>query len=185
MNNNTNNSKVDSENENPELPNVNSKKDSQASKPHDLEAELENSKKEYLYLRAEFDNFRKNSIKERSELIKFSGQNIAKDLLGVLDVFQKALETNVTSDNFESFVDGIKLTEKELTDIFSKHGIREINCKHKAFNPSEAEALSQSPSTDVKEGFVYSVIRKGYFYHEKVLRHAQVTIATKPASSES
>ncbi len=185
MNNNTNNSEIDTENEIPEPPNVNSEEEPKALELESLKTELKNSKKEYLYLRAEFDNFRKHSIKEHSELIKFGGEAIARDLLTVLDVFQKALEMKVSPKNFQSFLDGVKLTEKELKGVFSKHGISEIDCKNKPFNPSQAEALSQFPSADIKEGLVYNVMRKGYFYHEKVLRHAQVIIATKPVSSKS
>ncbi|MGH1469419.1 MAG: nucleotide exchange factor GrpE [Bdellovibrionales bacterium] len=174
--------KVDIENEAPDLPENDTPP---LSETETLKSELEASKKEYLYLRAEFDNFRKQSIKERSDLMKFGGEYIARDLLNALDVFEKALEMEVTSENFQSFLDGVKLTEKELKAVFTKHGINEIDCKHKPFNPEQAEALSQVPSPDLEEGSVYDVMRKGYLYHDKVLRHAQVVIATKPASSEN
>jgi len=147
----------------------------------EIKAKLANAEKEYLYLRAEFDNFRKQSIKERSDLLKFGGEPLARDLLNVRDVFQKALELNVTPENFQAFLNGVEMTEKELSTVFAKHGIFEIECKEKPFDPEKAEALSQIPTTDVPEGFVYDVMRKGYLYHDKVLRHAQVVIATKPS----
>lgn len=149
-----------------------------------LKVELETSKKEHLYLRAEFDNYRKQSIKERSDLLRFGGESIARDLLNVLDVFEKALSMDVTAENFQAFLDGVKLTEKDFKDVFVKHGINEIDCKNKLFNPEQAEALSQVPSEEIGEGFVYDVMRKGYLYHSKVLRHAQVVIATQPPSNE-
>lgn len=145
-----------------------------------LQEQLETSQKEHLYLRAEFDNFRRQSIKERSNLLRFGGESIARDLLNVLDVFEKALAMEVTSENFESFIEGVKLTESEFKGVFTKHGILEMDCKEKAFNPEQAEALSQVPTADLEEGHVYDVMRKGYLYHDKVLRHAQVVIATKP-----
>ncbi len=145
-----------------------------------VKEELENTKKEHLYLRAEFDNFRRQSIKERSNLLKFGGEAIARDLLNVLDVFQKALDMDVNAENYTSFIDGVKLTETELKNVFSKHGITEIECKEKPFNPEEAEALSQVPTDSIDDGHVFDVMRKGYRYHDKVLRHAQVVIATKP-----
>jgi len=147
----------------------------------ELKEKLAKSEKEYLYLRAEFDNFRKQAIRERSDLLKFGGEPLARDLLSVRDIFQKALSSDVTPENFQSFLNGVEMTEKELSTIFAKHGIFEIDCKGKSFNPEQAEALSQVPTTDVPEGHVYDVMRKGYLYHDKVLRHAQVVIASKPS----
>lgn len=142
---------------------------------------LAQAEKEHLYLRAEFDNFRKQSIKERSELLKFGGEPLARDILSVVDIFQKALEAEVTTENLKAFVNGVEMTEKELKTLMTKHGISEIECKGKAFNPEQAEALSQIPTEEVPEGHVFDVMRKGYLYHDKVLRHAQVVIATKPS----
>ncbi len=183
MSNETQDPKAEIENDTPDLPENEATETPEVSEIDALKAELEASKKEHLYLRAEFDNFRKQSIKERSDLMKFGGEYIARDLLNALDVFEKALEMEVTSENFQSFLDGVKLTEKELKAVFTKHGINEIDCKHKPFNPEQAEALSQVPSPDLEEGSVYDVMRKGYLYHDKVLRHAQVVIATKPPES--
>lgn len=146
----------------------------------DLQAQLDEANKEHLYLRAEFDNFRKQSLKERSELLKFGGEAIARDLLEVADVFEKALAMEVTPENLQSFLDGVKLTKKELKSVFNKHGIQEIDCKEKPFDPSTSEALSQIPTTDLKDGLVYDVMRKGYLYHDRVLRYAQVVVATNP-----
>jgi len=151
------------------------------SELEELKLKLEKSEKEHLYLRAEFDNFRKQSIKERSDLLKFGGEPLARDLLNVRDIFQKALDSEVTPENFQAFLSGVEMTEKELSTVFAKHGIFEIECKEKPFDPEKAEALSQVPTAEVEEGHVYDVMRKGYLYHDKVLRHAQVVIATKPS----
>jgi len=151
------------------------------SEVEDLTLKLEKAEKEHLYLRAEFDNFRKQSIKERADLLKFGGEPLARDLLNVRDIFQKALDSEVTPENFQAFLSGVEMTEKELSTVFAKHGIFEIECKEKPFDPEKAEALSQVPTADIEEGHVYDVMRKGYLYHDKVLRHAQVVIATKPS----
>jgi len=153
--------------------------------PQDLLKDLEKQKQEYLYLRAEFDNFRKQSIKERADLLKYGAERIARDLLNVSDLMDKAMSLEVTPESLESYVTGIDLTAKELLKTLDKHGIREIDCKGKVFDPNNSEALSQVPSEDVKDGHVLEVMRKGYAYHEKVLRPAQVVIATAPPKSES
>ena len=150
----------------------------------ELAATVKQKDKELLYLRAEFDNFKKQTIKERSEILKYSGQTLALDLLSVVDVFEKALEQNVTEQNYKNFVDGVKLTEKQLNSQLDKHGIREIKCKGQVFDPNQCEALSQVPAKDVKDGEVIDVMRKGYMFHDKVLRHAQVVIASVQNSKE-
>ncbi len=151
-----------------------------AAEPKNLAADLEKQKQEYLYLRAEFDNFRKQSIKERSDLVRFGAERISRDLLNVIDLMEKAMSVEVTPETISSYVEGISLTAKELNKTLEKHGIREIDCKNKAYDPMNAEALSQVPSNEVSDGHVLEVMRKGYKYHEKVLRPAQVVIATKP-----
>lgn len=145
----------------------------------DYQKLYEDKEKELLYLRAEFDNFRKQSIKERSELIKFGAEALSRDLLSVIDVFQKALESDVNAENFKAFVEGVSLTEKELINVLDKHGVRNFECLGKAFDPNNAEALSQIPSPEHKAGEVIEVMRKGYSYHDKVLRYAQVVIAAE------
>lgn len=147
--------------------------------------DLEKQKQEYLYLRAEFDNFRKQSIKERADLLKFGAERFARDMLNVSDLMDKAMSVEVTPESLDSYVEGIDLTAKELKKTLDKHGIREIDCKNKAFDPNNSEALSQVPSSEVEEGHVLEVMRKGYAYHEKVLRPAQVVIAKAPEETNS
>lgn len=151
----------------------------------ELASTIRDKDKELLYLRAEFDNFKKQTLKERTELLKYAGQNLALDLLSVVDVFEKALELDVNEKNYKTFVDGVKLTEKQLNSQLDKHGIREIKCKGEVFDPNKCEALSQVPSVDAKDGEVIEVMRKGYMYHDKVLRHAQVVIASAAPSKDN
>lgn len=143
----------------------------------DLKAQLLKATNDYLYLRAEFDNFRKQSIKERSELLRFGGERLAKDLLDSLDIFETALSAEVTPENFRSFVDGIKMTSQQLTSCLQKHGITHIDCLGQPFDPSTSEALSSEPTDSVPEGHVTKVFKKPYKYHDKVLRIGQVIVA--------
>lgn len=143
----------------------------------DLKAQLLKATNDYLYLRAEFDNFRKQSIKERSELLRYGGERLAKDLLDSLDIFETALSAEVTPENFKSFVDGIKLTSQQLTSCLQKHGITNIDCLGQPFDPSTSEALSSEPTDSMPEGHVTKVFKKPYKYHDKVLRIGQVIVA--------
>lgn len=132
---------------------------------------------DYLYLRAEFDNYKKNMIKERSDLLKYAGERLAYDLLGILDVFEKALKIDVTANTLKSFKEGIEITALELKKTLEKHGIHEIPSLGTDFDPNLHEALTQVPSKDHKENTIMDVFKKGYKYHDKVLRHSQVVVA--------
>lgn len=160
------------------LNNVTDIKDNKAE-PTSEEA-LSQMRNDYLYLKAEFENFKKNNIKERSEILKYAGERFAFDLLSVLDIFDKALESEVNKDNWPAFVDGVKLTSKELRATFEKHGIKEIESLKKAFDPRFHDAMTMVPTPDAAPNTIIEVFRKGYIMHDKVLRPSQVVVAKGP-----
>ncbi len=143
----------------------------------ELQAQLLKASNDYLYLRAEYDNFRKNSIKERADLLRFGGERLAKDLLETLDIFETALASEVNSENFQVFVDGIKMTAQKLSEALQKHSITAIECEGKAFDPVINEALGSEPTDKIPPGHVTKVFKKPYKYHDKVLRVGQVIVA--------
>ena len=138
-----------------------------------------------LYLRAEFDNFKKQSIKEKSDLLLYAGERMAFDLLNTLDVFEKALDQDVNESNYKNFIEGISLTAEQLKSDLKKHGIEEIKCKGKPFDPNTCEALSQIPAPDATEGEILEIMRKGFMFRNKVLRYAQVVTATAISAFEA
>lgn len=139
--------------------------------------QLTKSNNEYLYLRAEYDNYRRQSIKERSELIKFGGERLAKDLLETLDIFDSALSLEATPETLKNFVSGIELTAQQMRSTLQKHNIVEAPALGEAFDPALHEALGSEPNDQIKEGHVARVFKKAYKYHDKVLRPAQVIVA--------
>jgi molecular chaperone GrpE len=146
--------------------------------PKDLKIqELEKFKNDYLYLRAEFDNYKKQMIKERSDLLKYGGERLAYDLLNILDIFEKALSTELTAQTMSSFKSGLEMTSSELKKTLERHGIQEISSLGQKFDPTYHEALSQIPSKDHSEPTVLEVFKKGYKYHDKTLRHTQVVVS--------
>lgn len=144
------------------------------------EEALSKMRNDYLYLKAEFENFKKNNIKERSEILKYAGERIAFDLLVVLDIFDKALEAEVTKENWPAFVDGVKLTSKELKSTLEKHGVKEIESYKKDFDPRYHDAMTMVPTADASPNTIIEVFRKGYLIHDKVLRPSQVVVAKGP-----
>lgn len=140
----------------------------------DLYAQLE---KEHLYLRAELENMKRQNIKERSQLLRYGGERLAKDLLDTLDNFKSALATELNSENLSSFRQGIEMTFQSLSQTLEKHGIKEVPCLGLAFDPNTQEALSSEPTDHYPEGHVSQVFKAPYLYHDKLLRPGQVIVS--------
>ncbi len=142
-----------------------------------LREDLTKAKNEYLYLRAEFDNYRRQATKERSDLIRFAGERLAKDLLDTLDIFDSALAAEVTEANFKNFVSGIELTAQQLRSTLAKHQITELPSQGVMFDPNLHEALSSEVTSTVPPGHISRVFKKAYKFHDKMIRPAQVVVA--------
>ncbi len=173
-------STIGSEASKDELKDKREKKTEELLIEEDLSTLLMEEKKQNLYLRAEYDNYRKQAIKERAQLSKFGAEKISFDLLNVLDNLDSASELELTKENFESFKTGVDMTMKELRDVLTKHGIHSIDCEGKAFDPAIHEALSNEPTDKVPAGHISRVFKKAYKYHDKILRPAQVVVAIEP-----
>lgn len=145
-----------------------------------LQAECDKAKKDYLYLLAEFDNYRKNAIKERSELIKYGSERFVREFLGVYDNIERALDSELTADNIESFHAGVKMIAGELRSLLQRHGVEELKAEGQVFDPNKHEALSSEPREDLPPGHVSKVFKKAYKMHDKLIRPAQVTVSSAP-----
>jgi molecular chaperone GrpE len=142
-------------------------------------------KNEFLYLKAEFENYKRHVIKERSELLKFGAERVARDILEVVDNFERALQVKVSPETFQNFKVGVEMTAKELKDTLTKHGVQEIPSEGQAFNPAHHEAISSEPTAEVPVGHIARVFKKPYKLHDKVIRMGQVVVATAPATKAS
>lgn len=145
-----------------------------------LQEEVTKFKNEYLYLRAEFDNYKRHAIKERADYLKYGSERLARDLLAVLDNFERALSIQINPETLPQFAKGIEMTAQELKSTLQKHGIQELPCEGTPFDPNFHEALTSEPSSAMPEGHVLRVFQKAYKYHEKVLRPAHVVVSKKP-----
>lgn len=137
-------------------------------------------KNDFLYLKAEFDNYKKNVLKERSDLLKFGAERVSRDVLDVVDNFERALEFKITADNVDNFKKGIEMTAKELKDVLTKHGIQEVPALGQVFNPQFFEAISSESTAEHPEGSISRVFKKAYKLHDKIIRMGQVMVAIKP-----
>ncbi len=152
----------------------------ESSELEKLQAEAEKYKNEFLYLRAEFENYKRHAVKERSDLMKYAGERMAKDLLGIVDNFDRALSVEVKPESLDTYIKGIEMTSKELKSLLEKHGIKEISSENQPFDPNIHEALGSEPTDKIPEGNVLRVFEKPYKYHDKILRPGRVVVARKP-----
>lgn len=144
---------------------------------------IEKQKNDYLYLRAEFENYKRNSIKERSDLSKYGAERFVKDLLEVVDNFERGLAMQVTAENFKTFHQGVEMTAQELRSLLQRHSVVELKADGAPFDPAVHEALSSEETTAVPAGHVFRVFKKPYKLHDKVIRHGQVIVAKAPSET--
>ena len=142
-----------------------------------LEKELENSKKEYLFLMAEFDNFRKRTLKEKSEIIKNGAENAMRDLLPVIDDFERALKAIDENGELESLKQGVDLIYSKFMKYLERNGVKPIDSTGKEFDTELHEAVTTFPAADESQkGKIVDTVQTGYTLNDKVLRHAKVVV---------
>ena len=146
-----------------------------------LEDKVKELEDRLLRSAAEVENIRKRSEKERSEAYKIGISLFVKDFVPVLDNIERALASLKGSDeiNYESFVEGISATEKDIISLLEKHGIQQINPINEKFDPLFHEALFEAESDDHEPGFVTQVIEVGYVIDKRLIRAAKVGVASK------
>ena len=143
----------------------------------DTKAELEKSKKEYMFLLAEFDNFRKRTLKEKSELIKNAAEGAMKDLLPVLDDFERAIQATSESNDVESIKEGVNLIYNKFVTYLEQKGVKAIESQDADFDTEYHEAVTTFPTDDEsKKGKVIDTVQKGYVMNDKVIRHSKVVV---------
>ena len=143
----------------------------------ELQQEVEKEKKEYLFLMAEFDNFRKRTLKEKSEIIKNAGENVLKGLLPIMDDFERGLKAAENSPEADSVKEGLKLIYSKLQKYLNQNGVKEFDPADDTFDTEKHEAISVVPVPDEeKKGKILDTVEKGYTINDKVLRHAKVVV---------
>ncbi len=162
---------------------VSDKKSKRFKIRHAAEKALEEEKAKYAelndkYLRlfSEFDNHRKRTAKEKLDLMATASENVIKDILPVLDDFERALQ-NMEKNGNETDLQGVTLIFNKLKDTLKKKGLEEIEAMNADFNTDEHEALTMIPAPEEdKKGKVLDVIQKGYKLNGKVIRFARVVV---------
>ena len=143
----------------------------------ELQEQLDKEKKEYLFLMAEFDNFRKRTLKEKSEIIKNAGENVLKGLLPIMDDFERGIKAAENSPEADSVKEGVSLIYNKFKKYLNQNGVKEIDPSDDTFDTEKHEAISVVPVPDEnKKGKILDTVEKGYTINDKVLRHAKVVV---------
>lgn len=141
------------------------------------EEAIEQKDKEYLFLMAEFDNFRKRTVREKAEIIKNGAENVLKGILPIIDDFERGIKAMNENTDANSVKEGIEMIYTKFIKFLQQNGVNEIASEDAAFDVDLHEAIAMVPVEDEsKKGKVIDTITKGYTLNDKVIRHAKVAV---------
>ena len=145
---------------------------------HKLKNDLKESSEKVLRLAAEMQNYKKRNEIEKSNMLKYANEDLAKSLLPILDNFERAirLDDNDLSDEVSKFLSGFKMILGNLTALLDKFEVREVECLGLEFDPHVAEAVLTEHDESKPENVVLEVLTKGYKYKDKLIRPAMVKV---------
>ena len=148
------------------------------SETEQLQQQLEESKKEYMFLMAEFDNFRKRTIREKADIIRNATERAMKDLLPVVDDFERGLAAMAETTDANAVKEGMELIYNKFIKYLEQYGVKAIESTGADFDTELHEAIAMVPSPDESQkGKVIDTIMKGYTINDKVIRHSKVAVA--------
>jgi molecular chaperone GrpE len=154
-----------------------SKKDKKEGKVSELEFKLGELTDKHLRLQAEFDNFRKRTMKEKADLIKSGGESVLIAILPVVDDFERAIQSLKEIPEEDPGKLGTLLIYSKLREFLKQNNVKEIDAYGQDFDVDHHEALTKIPAPDEKlKGKVVDVIQKGYLLNDKVIRYAKVVV---------
>lgn len=152
--------------------------ESEVSELEDLKNQLSEHKDKYLRLVAEFDNYKKRTVKERIDLIRNASQELIQELIVILDDFDRAKRISEEQKNEQIFPEGMRLVHQKLLGLLQSKGLEAMETTGKLFDPQNHEAITEieTSNADMK-GKVFDTIEKGYLLNHKIIRFAKVVVA--------
>lgn len=142
-----------------------------------LKAEIEEEKKKYLFLMADFDNFRKRTLQEKQDLVKNGGQKVLEGILPVVDDIERAIDAIAQGGDIDSLKEGVDLIHNKLLGFLKSNNVMPIESTGELFDTDFHEAVTTFPApSEEQKGKVIDTVLKGYTINDKVLRHAKVVV---------
>jgi molecular chaperone GrpE len=146
----------------------------------DREASLKDLNNRYLYLQADFENFKKIKAKEKQDLLKFGNEVLIKELIPVIDNLERAIEHADKSEEGKGIIEGVQITLNEFFKVLERAGVERVDAVGKKFDPNFHEALFQEEREDMEQDTVTTELQKGYTLNGRLLRPARVAVSKKP-----
>jgi len=142
------------------------------------QVEIERLKKDLLYLRADFENYRKRMLREQEQTIKFANEKMVKELISVLHVFDMALASASPPKvaDVGTILSGMEMTHREFSQLLTRFGVEFIGTVGDKFDPSLHEAVTQEGSRELPDNTVKSVLQRGCLLHGRLLKPARVVV---------
>ena len=139
--------------------------------------EIEEEKDKYLRLSAEFDNYRKRTMKEKAELILNGGEKSLSSILPVVDDFERAIKTMETATDVNAVKEGVELIYNKFMAVLAQNGVKVIETKDQPLDTDFHEAIAVIPApSEAQKGKILDCVQTGYTLNDKVLRHAKVVV---------
>ena len=152
-----------------ELTNIN-------NKIQQLEQELEEKDNQILRVQADYDNYRKRTKNEMASNRKYQSESLAKELLSALDNFERALQTDVSSEDGKALLQGVEMVYRNILEVFKNEGIEPIEAVGKEFDPHEHHAVMQGQDDQYETNVVIEELQRGYKLKDRVIRPAMVKV---------
>lgn len=149
----------------------------ESGEQQELQQKYDELNDSYLRLFADFDNYRKRMLKEKADIIKSGGEKVLKDIIPLIDDFERAIVALHQSDDKEAILEGIDLIYNKFMNFLQQHGIKEIEAIGLPFDPEKFEAVGTIPAPEEsQEGVVIDLVQKGYTLNDKVIRFPKVIV---------
>jgi len=168
---------------------VNKKGKTKKKKKEDLKKSLEEKEEELrqkhdclLRNQAEFENFKKRTAREKADLLKFGNESLMRELLPVIDNFERSLAHAKDAPSIDDIISGLDLMEKDLVRKLEKFGLKAISAQGEPFDPLKHEATLQIETSEHPENTIVEELQKGYCIHDRLLRPAMVSVAKAPST---
>ena len=143
----------------------------------DAQAVIEEQKDKYLRLSAEFDNYRKRTMKEKAELIPNGGEKSISSILPVIDDFERAIKTMETAKDVKAVKEGVELIYNKFMAVMAQNGVKVIETKDQPLDTDYHEAIAVIPApSEEQKGKILDCVQTGYTLNDKVIRHAKVVV---------
>ncbi|WP_442954896.1 nucleotide exchange factor GrpE [Paenibacillus sp. SYP-B4298] len=144
---------------------------------NELHKQVEDAQQRALRAQADFDNYRRRTIKEKEELAQYASMKLITELLPVIDNFERALSAAQTAEDKDSFIKGVDMIFRQFNQVLQQEGLAQMETVGQPFNPDFHQAIMQVESDEHEEGIVVEEVQRGYMLKDKVLRPAMVKVS--------